>query len=163
MDEGTTSISIVPYLNQHDLTIITHSFPISTLLIERSNRHTFKGRVLFLGGEISVKQARCSGSITETMLSHYYVDKAFISVDGLHPEAGITSMDEGKALISRKAIEQTNDVIVITDSSKLGQRFPYKISDSEHISRIVCDLEPPEEWETVLKQHTIEWLTAAEL
>ncbi|MEK3721497.1 DeoR/GlpR family DNA-binding transcription regulator [Paenibacillus sp. FSL H8-0034] len=163
LDEGTTSLSIVPYLNQHDLTIITHSFPISTLLIERSNRHTFKGRVLFLGGEISVKQARCSGSITETMLSHYYVDKAFISVDGLHPEAGITSMDEGKALISRKAIQQTNDVIVISDSSKLGQRFPYKISDSEHISRIVCDLEPPEEWETVLKQQTIKWLTTAGL
>ncbi|SFK96070.1 transcriptional regulator, DeoR family [Paenibacillus sp. 1_12] len=163
LDEGTTTLSIVPHLNHQHLTIVTHSFPIAALLIERSHQHTFKGRVLFLGGEISVKQARCSGSITENMLSYYYVDKAFISVDALHPEAGITSLDEGKALISRKAIAQTSDVIVISDSSKLGQRSPYKISGLEHLSRIVCDLEPPIEWRTALQQHSIEWLTAAEI
>lgn len=160
LDEGTTILSVIPYLNQTGLTVLTHSFPAASLLMEQQNQGRFHGRVLFLGGEISSQHARCSGSITESALDRYYIDKALISVDGLHPEGGLTSMDDGKSAVSRKAISQATEVIVTADYTKLGQRFSYRLGDLQDVSCVVCDQAPPAEWDQALAKHSIRWMSA---
>lgn len=77
LDEGTTPLSIIPHLKQCDLTILTNSFPAASLLIEQLNLGRFEGRVFFLGGEISAKHARSTGSLTEEGLSRYYSNPSF--------------------------------------------------------------------------------------
>lgn len=160
LDEGTTPLSIIPYLQQRGLTVLTHSFPAASLLMERINQGRFEGRVMFLGGELEARHARTTGSMAEEWLERYYFDKAFISVDGLHADSGLTSLDNGKANISRKAMAHADITIVIADASKLGQRHPYKINDLREISHIVCDQVPQAEWGPVLKRHHIHWRTA---
>ncbi|WP_165822653.1 DeoR/GlpR family DNA-binding transcription regulator [Paenibacillus montanisoli] len=159
LDEGSTPLTLIPHLTQSGLTVLTHSFPAAALLMEQHNQGSFDGRVLFLGGEISARHSRCSGSMTETALNHYYVDKAFISVDGLQPEAGLTSLDDGKSAVSRKAIAQATAAIVMADSTKLGHRYPYKLGDFADITHIACGQAPPADWERPLEDNAIRWLS----
>ncbi|WP_186445523.1 DeoR/GlpR family DNA-binding transcription regulator [Paenibacillus cremeus] len=160
LDEGTTALAVIEHLNQCSLTVLTNSIPAATLLIDRLNQGQFDGRVVMLGGEINAKHARCSDSVTESLLERYYVDKAFISVDGLQAEAGLTCLDDGKAAVSRKAIEHAAETIVVSDSSKLGLRHPYRISPLQRNWHIVCDQAPPADWIAMLEQSGITWLTA---
>lgn len=162
LDEGTTPLCIIPYLHQRELTVLTNSFPAVSSLIERYNQGQFDGRVVFLGGEVHAKHARCTGLMTIEWLERYYIDKAFISVDGLDPYSGLTSIDYGKAEISRKAIAHATEPIAVADHSKLGQRYPYKVYGLRGISRIVCNQPPPAEWNLSLERHEIRWLTAGE-
>lgn len=159
LDEGTTTLAIIPCLAQRGLTLLTHSFPAASLLMDRLSQGFFDGRVIFLGGEIDARHARSTGSMTEEWLDRHYVDKAFISVDGLHPEGGLSCIDIGKSGISRRAIAHAAETVVVADSSKLGRRFPYKIHDFEGVSRIVCDQKPPSAWSGILKKHGIAWET----
>ncbi|KIL38793.1 hypothetical protein SD70_24225 [Gordoniibacillus kamchatkensis] len=160
LDEGTTLMAMIPYLVQRGLTILTNFFPSASLLIERLHQGRFDGRVIFLGGEIQAEHARTAGSMTEEWLDRHYVDKAFISVDGLHADAGLTSIDAGKAGVSRKAVMHAAEAIAVADFSKLGLRYPYKIHDLTGISRIVCDQCPPKEWSGTLKRRDIVWEAA---
>ncbi|CAG7652254.1 DeoR/GlpR family DNA-binding transcription regulator [Paenibacillus allorhizosphaerae] len=157
LDEGTTPLCMIPYLQQRDLTILTHSFPAASLLMERINQGRFEGRVIFLGGELEARHARSTGSMTEEWLGRYYVDKAIISVDGLQAESGITSLDGGKASISRKAMAHADTTVVVADASKLDLRYPYKISDLSNIAHIVSNQAPPAEWGSALKRHHVRW------
>ena len=157
LDEGTTALCLIPYLRQHGLTVLTNSFPAATLLMERINQGRFVGRVIFLGGEVEARHARSSGTLTEEWLGRYYVDKAIISVDGLHAESGITSLDGGKAAVSRKAIAHADTIVVVADASKLERRYPYKIGDLREITHIVSNQAPPAEWGSALKRHHVHW------
>ncbi|SFT24128.1 DeoR/GlpR family DNA-binding transcription regulator [Paenibacillus sp. BC26] len=159
LDEGTTLLTVIPHLTQTGLTVLTHSFPAATLLMEQQNQGRFDGRILFLGGEISALHARCAGSMTETALGHYYIDKAFISVDGIHAEAGLTSLDDSKSAVSRKAISHATEVIVAADYTKLGHRFPYKLGDLEDVTFILCNQAPPTDWDEALAKHPLRWIT----
>ncbi|WP_308636896.1 DeoR/GlpR family DNA-binding transcription regulator [Paenibacillus silvisoli] len=158
LDEGSTPLSLISHLTQSGLTVLTHSFPAASILMEQRNQGRFDGRVLFLGGEISPLHARCSGTMTEEALSRYYIDKAFVSVDGLHPEAGLTSLDDGKSSVSRKAIAQAGSAIVMADATKLGHRFPYKIGGLADVTHIVCDRPPMTEWERPLSDLALSWI-----
>nr|WP_238357845.1 DeoR/GlpR family DNA-binding transcription regulator [Cohnella zeiphila] len=162
LDEGTTPLCMIPYLQQRGLTILTNSFPAASLLIDRLNQGRFDGRVVFLGGEIHAKHARCTGVMTVEWMDRHYVDKAFISIDGLDPDSGLTSMNDGKAELSRKAIAHAAEPVVIADASKLGVRFSYKIGELRDIACVVCDQPPPADWKCLLEQQAIRWRTAAD-
>ncbi|SEO33217.1 DeoR/GlpR family DNA-binding transcription regulator [Paenibacillus sp. OV219] len=161
LDEGTTPMAIIPHLTKSGLTIITNSWLVVSLLMERAINDLYDGRILWLGGEINAKHARSTGPVAEEQLDHYYVDKAFISVDGIDAEAGLTCLDDGKAAISRKAIAHATETIILTDHSKLGKRYMHRIQWSPAFC-IVCDQPLPKEWKPRLAEEKLKWLTTNE-
>jgi DeoR/GlpR family transcriptional regulator of sugar metabolism len=133
-------------VNISNITVITNSFPLVTMLIDYQNKQVFSGEVIFLGGHVRSKHFRASGSLAERVAKEFYVDKAFISIDGLHPEAGITSFDLEKCLLSKIFIANANQTIVLADHSKLEVKANYKIDSLKHIDYILCTASLPETW-----------------
>lgn len=147
IDEGSTTMHMVSSLvNISNITVITNSFPLVTMLIDYQNKQVFSGEVIFLGGHVRSKHFRASGSLAERVAKEFYVDKAFISIDGLHPEAGITSFDLEKCLLSKIFIANANQTIVLADHSKLEVKANYKIDSLKHIDYILCTASLPETW-----------------
>ena len=145
IDEGSTTLQMIPSLkNVSDVTIITNSFPLVIKLMEYDSKQQFKGNIIFLGGHVNSKHFRSSGSLTEKMAKEFYVDKAFIAIDGIHPDSGITSFDVHKCLLSKIFINNAIEVFALADHSKLEVKANYQIEILKRIDYIISDVPIPE-------------------
>ncbi|WP_068618748.1 DeoR/GlpR family DNA-binding transcription regulator [Paenibacillus tuaregi] len=161
IDDGSTTQQMIQFLMyKKNLTVLTNSVPGLNLLIEYTNKELFGGEVFFLGGKIDAKHYRTCGSLTGSMMSSFYVNKAFLSIDGLHPRRGITSYDADRANLSRVFMEHAKQNIILTDSSKLGDTKLYKMAAIKEIDTIISDVPVPSEWAEELKDLDVEWITA---
>jgi DeoR family transcriptional regulator of aga operon len=67
------------------------------------------------------------------------MDKVFLSVTGLDAERGATSLETDEALVYRKMLKQTKQVIVVADSSKFGKVSPAIICPISEIHVLITD------------------------
>ncbi|MFT9846376.1 DeoR/GlpR family DNA-binding transcription regulator [Aneurinibacillus sp. REN35] len=161
IDDGTTTIQLVHYLmEKENITVITASFPVLSLLLQYENQGLFSGEIFFIGGKVNSRYSRTSGSLAEKMMENFNVDKAFIAIDGISLERGITSYDVERAMLSRKFMEQATQTIVMFDGSKIGASNFYKLAGLEDADVLISNLPVPVEWEGEIRQAGIEWLAA---
>jgi len=161
IDEGSTPLQVIHYLlDKRNLTVMTSSIPALLLLIDYQKQELYDGRVLFVGGEVNGKQLRVTGPIAEKMMEDFYVNKAFISTDGITLDYGITTYDPDKALFSKKLLQSSEQAVVVADHSKISIRRFAKIADLTDIGSIVCDMPPPQNWLAVLESREVNWITA---
>jgi DeoR/GlpR family transcriptional regulator of sugar metabolism len=161
IDEGSTPLTMIEYLwDKKNITIMTSSIPALTILIDYKKKQLFTGRVIFIGGEVNAEHLRVSGFIAEKIMEDFYVNKAFISVDGITIDHGITSFDPDKALLVRKFIQHAEQTIVLADHSKIGNRSYVKIGNLEDVDMVICDQQAPSEWEMGIRAKGIEWISS---
>ncbi|MFF3023187.1 DeoR/GlpR family DNA-binding transcription regulator [Gottfriedia sp. NPDC057948] len=161
IDVGTTMLEFAQCIeNKKDITILTNSLPVSSLLTESLNQNKFTGQILLLGGIVDPKQQSMSGSITEQLLSQFNVDKAFISAGGVSAQNGVSNYHFHETLVSRKMVEVSKQVILLTDYSKIGVDTFCKVCSLEKVDAIVCDHSFPEEWKEHSILEEIEWIQA---
>lgn len=161
IDDGSTPLQMVKHLkNKKNLTIITCSIPALHLLMEYHASGQFTGKIICLGGEVNVNHQRISGQPAEQMLENVFVDKSFLSADGVSWERGVTAFDQSKASLTKKLIEHSTLSILLVDSSKIGINKHYKIKDLPDFDMIISNDAPPKEWERSLEAHQIEWIVA---
>lgn len=161
IDVGTTMLEFAKQIEKKkDITIITNSLPVSTVLTDSLNQNLFTGQVLLLGGQIDPKHQSISGSLTERMLDQFIIDKAFISAGGFSLQNGVSNYHLHETLVSRKMVEVSKQVILLTDSSKIGVDTFCKVSPLEKIDVVVCEQTFPEEWNDHPQLKKINWIVA---
>ncbi|WP_203362596.1 DeoR/GlpR family DNA-binding transcription regulator [Bacillus sp. REN10] len=159
IDEGSTTLQLVPYLlHIKDLTIITNSFAFANQLISATNKRLFDGEIVFIGGTISSQHFRTAGPMSQEILNHLSFDKAFISVDAVLPSFGISSYDVEKARLSEMMIKQAKETYVLADHSKIGEKGTYKITGLSKIDYILSNQYSPEDWKEYLINHHVKWI-----
>lgn len=73
------------------------------------------------------------------------VDKAFLGVDAMNVDRGITNSNIEESNIKKAIIEISKEVIVLGDSSKFGKVAFAKICDIDMVDAIVTDSNISEE------------------
>ncbi|BBI35933.1 DeoR/GlpR family DNA-binding transcription regulator [Cohnella abietis] len=161
IDDGTTTLQIIDYLlNKKNITVLTISVAGLYMLIDYNNRGLFNGEIYFIGGKIDSSQSRSSGTFAEKMVESFYADKAYISIDGMMVDKGITGFDVQRGQLARKMIERSKQTIVVTDQSKFGQMQFFKIADLKEIDLIISDISAPKEWIAPLHDKHVTWIEA---
>ncbi|SFS49165.1 DeoR/GlpR family DNA-binding transcription regulator [Paenibacillus sp. BC26] len=161
IEDGSTTLQMVHYLlNRKNITVITLSAPIMYLLIDYQNKGFFSGDIYFLGGKVNARHSRVSGALTERMVEHFYADKAFISIDGIMIEKGISSFDAERGQLAKQLMSHAKQSIILSDHSKFGAMQFYKIADVKDVDIIVSDVEAPKEWHAYLKDKDVSWINA---
>ena len=161
IDEGTTCLQIVEHIvDRKNLTVVTSSCTVLVELIRYKNMGVFNGEIVFIGGKINAKHERASGEIAIDVMKNIFVDKAFISVEGLLDTFGISSADESKALLSREYVKNSRESIVLCDSSKIGMASTYKIADFCYINMVVSEEDMPEELVTIFEKFGVKWVVS---
>ncbi|QJD81928.1 DeoR/GlpR family DNA-binding transcription regulator [Cohnella herbarum] len=159
VDEGSTALQIIHFLvNKRNLTILTSSIPALMLLIEHQKRNKYDGKIIFIGGEVNAKHLRVSGPIAEKIMDDFYVNKSFVSVDGISLKNGVSSYDYERSVFTKKLIRCAETAIVVADSSKVDKRTVAKIVDMEDIHIIISDQAPPTEWKPALMKMDLRWI-----
>ena len=141
LDSGTTTLQIAKNLsNFNDLTVITNSLNIAGLLVDYPNV-----KVVVPGGTLRRKSLSLIGSMAENSIKNYYCDKVFLGVDGIDTKYGISTPNAEEAHLNNIMIDISNDLIVVTDSSKFLRKSFAFIAPLSKINTIVTDNNIPED------------------
>lgn len=132
---GTTIHYLARMLSGFEqLTVLTSSLYVAIELCKNPAVDTIQ-----LGGTVRKSSSSVIGAIAERMLDEFSCNTLFLGVDGIDPEFGLTTSNEGEAHLNRTMIARVEKVIVLADSSKIGKRSFGKIADISAVDVLVTD------------------------
>jgi len=135
IDCGSTVSLLVPYIKEIEaLTVITNSLPIASELINFPNI-----KLILIGGEIDSKRKAIYGYSAMNNIAQYHANKAFIGADGISLSLGITSHDEKTASITFKMAENSDEVFLLCDSSKIEKNSFVRFAPISAVQYVVTD------------------------
>src|SRR6266700_7114928 len=121
LTSGTTTTHIGRSLRHREkIQVITNAINIGMELCNQPGIRTYlTGGVVPWAWSFSL-----TGNAALTFLDDVYMDKVFLSVTGLDATRGATTLEGDEALGYRQMIKHAKEVIVGSDSSKLGNVSP---------------------------------------
>ncbi len=132
---GTTAAMVLRALaHRQDLTIITNSLSIGMEAAEHG-----QNRVLIAGGVLRPNSLEVVGSLAESTLRLVNVGTAIVGADGVSSVGGLTTHDDIEARTNHTLIERAQRVIVVVDSSKVGNVTLSKMGDLSEIDILITD------------------------
>ena len=139
---GTTTTHIGRSLRHRDkIQVVTNAINIGMELCNQPGIRTYlTGGVVPWAWSFSL-----TGNAALTFLDDVYMDKVFLSVTGLDAERGATTLETDEALVFRKMLKQSKQLIVVADSSKLGKVSPAFICPANEIHILITDTGATEE------------------
>ena len=104
------------------------------------------GSVILLGGIYQRESQSLVGNLAKMCLSNINFSKAFVGVDGFTIENGFTGRDMMRAELNNEIIRRSNEVFILSDSSKFGKIALAKYCDASDINYLITDADLPEEF-----------------
>lgn len=136
-DAGTTTARLAGLLPvDSELTVVTNSVPIAARLAGLS-----AVTLQLLGGRVRGLTQAAVGEPALRVLDSIRVDVAFIGTNGISVRHGLSTPDGDEAAIKRAMVQCANYVVVLADSSKIGQEEFISFAPLESIDVLVTDPE----------------------
>ncbi|WP_413112441.1 DeoR/GlpR family DNA-binding transcription regulator [Thaumasiovibrio sp. DFM-14] len=134
IDSGSTTHLVAKCLaKEGGYTIITNNLAASSELLEAPDT-----TLVIVGGTYRSKTKSLHGYQAEQCLRGVQADVLIVGADGIDPEKGITTFNEGYAITGVMA-SCAQKVIAVVDSSKLGRIGFNKVLDASQIDVLVID------------------------
>lgn len=136
LDVSTTNTEFAKELAAHfdRLTVLTNSFQIATILMEKT-RFT----IIFIGGQVRNSERCVVGNYAESFVTQFHADRFFMSVSGISLTNGLTDYGIGEVQLKKKMLECSQKIIVLADSSKFNVVSLTPVCGLERIDKIVTD------------------------
>ena len=135
MTGGTTTTECARALSdRRRLTVVTNSLNIASELAVRPNL-----KLVVTGGVARPESYELVGPLAEASLSGLYLDIVLVGVDGIAVGAGLTTHHEVEAHTNRALIARARRVVVVADSSKIGQIAFARICGLEAVHEVISD------------------------
>ncbi len=135
IDTGTTTLAFSRLLpSVEDLTVVTSSLVVATETATLHEVHVLAG--LVRPAELSVVGPAAYASASDRRL-----DQLFLGAAGLADDVYDYSVDD--AYTKRALIERAEEVVLLCDSSKFGQRAAATVCDLSAVTTLVTDSPPP--------------------
>lgn len=135
VDSGTTTAEIIKNLADFQkLSIITNALNIVDLAAAFPNVN-----IIIPGGYLRHNAMSLVGPLAERNLKNIFVDKLFLSADGLDTKIGVFTPNIDEAHINQIMIEVAKEVILVTDSSKFNRKSLAFICPMNKIHTVVTD------------------------
>ena len=117
INSGTTTMAVAEVLSlRKNLNIVTNSLSVANYLAHQADM-----RLILLGGELNANYGFTYGGDALEQLSRYQPQWSILSVDGVHPEHGITTYHADEAMIDRTMIARAQKTIIVADHRKIGR------------------------------------------
>jgi DeoR family transcriptional regulator, fructose operon transcriptional repressor len=135
LDAGTTTARLAMLL-PHDtqLTVVTNAVPIAARLAGSPgvDLHLLPGRV-------RTTTHAAVGEDTVEALHRLRIDVAFVGTNGLSVTHGLSTPDHTEAAAKRAIVGSGRCVVVLVDSSKIGQEHTVQFARLEDVDVVVTD------------------------
>lgn len=137
LDVGTTTLAVAEALkDRRNITVVTSSLRIAWLLADKPDL-----RVIVVGGAVRTGERSLVGSIASRTFEDFYCDLMFMGVGGIDLEAGFTEFNIEDATVKQKAMKQSQRVMVVANSSKLGKIAFARVAGVDEVDALITDTE----------------------
>ena len=114
LDAGTTTERMVDFLPETRASFVTNGLPHVQKLARRGLK------VYLVGGQYKASTEAVVGAQAVKSLSQYHFTKCFMGVNGVSPEAGLTTPDAEESVIKAEAVLRSYLCYALADHSKFG-------------------------------------------
>lgn len=119
---------------ERSLTIVTNALNIASELAVRPHV-----KIVVTGGVARPQSFELTGPLGTRILDEITMDMVFLGVDALDPGQGALAHNEGEASINRLMAARAKRVVVVADSSKLGQHAFAQICPITTVHTLITD------------------------
>lgn len=144
LDAGTTTANLASAIRRigfKHLRVFTNDLIVAKTLCTSRNLE-----VVMMGGLLRSSYYSAYGPLTEMCLKSLRANKLFLGIDAATISGGISNLQLEEVPVKQRMIEICDEVIVISDSSKLGSDAPYRVCEWPAVSAVVTDLELDSEY-----------------
>lgn len=137
MDTGTTMAALAQALVQsrlEELTVFTNDLEVIRILEEKENF-----TLTLLGGKVRNRFHYCYGSSLQQELADYHFSTVFLATSALHEVYGLTTENIELANIKSEMVRTADKVILLADSSKMGNVQLRKFASLSEIDTLIMD------------------------
>jgi len=132
---GTTTTEVSRRMvDRRGITVVTNALNIAGELAIRPDL-----KLVVTGGTARAESYELVGPVAEQAMERLNLDMAFVGVDGIAVEAGLTTHHEVEAHTNRSMIDRARHVVVVTDSSKLGRIAFAQICPIDRVDELITD------------------------
>ena len=132
---GTTTTEVARMLvARQGLTVVTNALNIAVELAVRPDL-----KLIVTGGVARSTSYELVGSMADATLRAVYVDLAFVGVDGVDAERGLTTQNEVEAATNRALMDRAKRTVVVADATKLGHVAFAEIAGIERADRLITN------------------------
>ena len=139
------------------LRVMTNGFEVARELAQNTSN-----TVILVGGVVNNESSSVTGLLSEQIIADMHTEKAFFSCSGFSDERGMTEVHFEEAQLKRKAIESSQQVIALIDSSKFGKEDLTPFARPQQINHLFTDSSITGEWITRLQSVNILFTVCAE-
>lgn len=134
LEVGTTTLQVAKAIKEkHNLTIITNSVYVINELMDTDFT------IYVLGGKIRHEEKSISGAESLFELDHFHISKAIIGAGAVTAENGISDYNIEEAMIRKKLITRSKQVILVADSTKFGHDALINVCPISSVDMIITD------------------------
>lgn len=136
LDAGTTTVRLAQLLPiDRELTVVTHSIPVASVLVSRPNI-----TLHLLGGVVRGRTLAAVGDWTKAQIGEVFADVAFMGTNGISVERGLTTPDLAEATVKRALIDAARRTIVLADHTKFGREDFARVAPLADIDTVITDV-----------------------
>jgi DeoR/GlpR family transcriptional regulator of sugar metabolism len=158
LDASSTSYYLARALAERSkLRVMTNGFEVARELANNSSN-----TVILIGGVVNNDSSSVTGLLSEQIIAEMHVEMAFFSCSGFSVERGMTEVHFEEAQLKRKAIESSDQVIALIDSSKFGKEDLTHFARPRQVTHLFTDAGIEEEWKTRLHKANIPFTVCVE-
>jgi DeoR/GlpR family transcriptional regulator of sugar metabolism len=153
MNAGTTNIELAKILAARfeKLTIITNCLKEAEILAEKRDF-----TIIIPGGTLNNEEFSLYGPSVEQEICRYNIDIAFISINAISIEKGLTDFRQGESAVITAMIKAAKRTVVVADSSKFETTSYINVCELNKIDAIVTDTAMENQIRALYEQQNIE-------
>lgn len=135
LDAGSTTVRVAELLpRDRQLTVFTHAVPVAARLADVA-----QVELHLLPGRVRPNTQAAVGVETVDALSRIRADVAFVGTNGLTLAHGLSTPDQTEAATKSAIVRCAQRVIVVADSSKIGQERTIRFASLSDVDVLVTD------------------------
>ena len=158
LDASSTSYYLARALSERTkLRVMTNGFEVARELAQNTSNS-----VILVGGVVNNDSSSVTGLLSEQIIAEMRIEKTFFSCSGFSIERGMTEVHFEEAQLKRKAIESSQQVIALIDSTKFGKEDLTPFARPMQIAHLFTDSNITDKWKNLLQQANIPFTACVE-
>ncbi len=150
LDGGTTTLEVARQLQGRSLQVVTNSLPIVNVLLNQP-----KIELIQIGGFLYPKTGVALGALAVEALGGVHARRLIMSVGGI-TERGLFNSNALLVETERAMMAAAEEVVVVTDSGKLGHAALARLCRLEDVDHVVVDGGISMEWQDKIRSAGVE-------
>ncbi len=159
LTNGPICLEIARHLkHKQNLTVLTNDLAIALEL-----SHFPHIKAISLGGDIDFHSKATFGRLTLANMSHFYISKIFIELDGFSENVGFSVSNIDKATLIQEAILNATSKIILCPEIYFNKTAFFKVGPLKIADKIITNYNLSDYYKKLICNHDIELFTSINL